>query len=145
MYITHLTRRDHRVDSASAGAAQLKIDRSQSFGSGDEQLLKVSSLPSADKQRGRLSDQLLDAVPKHVAETFVRKLGLPIPVIMVNESGASVYSASEAAREEFPTQETFVLSCGVDFFKVIVEKLQIVCCFHRLHTFDFVDNMWTIC
>ncbi len=38
-------------------------------------------------------------------ELFVRKLGLPkeILVVMVNESGASVYSASEVAREEFPT------------------------------------------
>ncbi|WP_316896849.1 Tex family protein [Pseudodesulfovibrio indicus] len=35
-------------------------------------------------------------------ETFVRELGLGIPVILVNESGASIYSASEAARREFP-------------------------------------------
>jgi uncharacterized protein len=35
-------------------------------------------------------------------ETLVRSLGLAIPVVMVNESGASVYSASEAARKEFP-------------------------------------------
>jgi uncharacterized protein len=37
-------------------------------------------------------------------EAFVRGLGLsePVPVVMVNESGASVYSASEVAREEFP-------------------------------------------
>ena len=37
-------------------------------------------------------------------ETFVRELGLPedIPVVTVNESGASVYSASPVAREEFP-------------------------------------------
>ncbi len=37
-------------------------------------------------------------------ETFVRGLGLPAGIIvsMVNESGASVYSASEAARNEFP-------------------------------------------
>jgi len=37
-------------------------------------------------------------------EAFVRGLSVPgnIPVIMVNESGASVYSASEAARKEFP-------------------------------------------
>ncbi len=36
-------------------------------------------------------------------ETFIRNLGLPgeISVVMVNESGASIYSASEAAREEF--------------------------------------------
>ncbi len=43
-------------------------------------------------------------------ESFVRKLKLPgkVSVIMVNESGASVYSASEAAREEFPDQDVTV-------------------------------------
>ena len=37
-------------------------------------------------------------------ESFVKGLHLPrnIPVVMVNESGASVYSASKVAREEFP-------------------------------------------
>jgi len=43
-------------------------------------------------------------------ETFIRKIKLPtsIPVVMVNESGASIYSASEIAREEFPTQDITV-------------------------------------
>jgi protein Tex len=43
-------------------------------------------------------------------ELFVKGLDLPatIPVIMVNESGASVYSASEAAREEFPDYDITV-------------------------------------
>lgn len=40
------------------------------------------------------------------AETFIRKvlkeIGKEIPVILVSESGASVYSASDVAREEFP-------------------------------------------
>jgi protein Tex len=39
-------------------------------------------------------------------ESFIRSVikenNLSIPVVMVSESGASVYSASEAAREEFP-------------------------------------------
>ncbi|SBW06160.1 transcriptional accessory protein [uncultured delta proteobacterium] len=35
-------------------------------------------------------------------ESLVRSLHLPIPVISVSESGASVYSASEVARREFP-------------------------------------------
>ncbi len=35
-------------------------------------------------------------------ETFVRALALDLPVVMVNESGASIYSASELARREFP-------------------------------------------
>ncbi len=36
-------------------------------------------------------------------EAFIRGIGLPkeIQVVLVNESGASIYSASEAAREEF--------------------------------------------
>jgi protein Tex len=43
-------------------------------------------------------------------DTFVRGLGLPgeVVILMVNESGASVYSASEAAREEFPDQDVTV-------------------------------------
>lgn len=43
-------------------------------------------------------------------EAFVNKIGVPksIPVIMVNESGASIYSASEVAREEFPNQDITV-------------------------------------
>lgn len=37
-------------------------------------------------------------------ETFVKDLDVPesVPVVMVNESGASIYSASEVARAEFP-------------------------------------------
>lgn len=43
-------------------------------------------------------------------ESFVRSLGLSgsISVIMVNESGASVYSASDVAREEFPDHDVTV-------------------------------------
>jgi len=43
-------------------------------------------------------------------ETFFRSAGLPsaILIVMVNESGASVYSASEAAREEFPDEDITV-------------------------------------
>ncbi len=43
-------------------------------------------------------------------EAFVRKLGFPasLPIIMVNESGASVYSASDVARREFPDQDVTV-------------------------------------
>ncbi|MCC9137862.1 Tex family protein [Pontibacter silvestris] len=43
-------------------------------------------------------------------ETFVRGLGLPasVQIVMVNESGASIYSASEVAREEFPDQDVTV-------------------------------------
>ncbi len=42
-------------------------------------------------------------------EEFVRGLNLSgITIVMVNESGASVYSASDAAREEFPNEDITV-------------------------------------
>jgi len=43
-------------------------------------------------------------------EAFVRSLGLGhnTPIVMVNEAGASVYSASAVAREEFPDQDVTV-------------------------------------
>lgn len=43
-------------------------------------------------------------------EAFVKSIGLPkeILIVMVNESGASVYSASDVAREEFPDHDITV-------------------------------------
>ncbi len=43
-------------------------------------------------------------------EHFVKNIGLPnkIVIVMVNESGASVYSASDVAREEFPDKDVTV-------------------------------------
>lgn len=43
-------------------------------------------------------------------EMFFNKIGLPkhISILMVNESGASIYSASEVAREEFPDHDITV-------------------------------------
>lgn len=43
-------------------------------------------------------------------EGFVKSIGIPkeILIIMVNESGASIYSASDVAREEFPDQDVTV-------------------------------------
>ncbi|MBF0202312.1 MAG: RNA-binding transcriptional accessory protein, partial [Desulfamplus sp.] len=43
-------------------------------------------------------------------EAFIRSIGLPhdIPVVMVDESGASIYSASQCARDEFPHHDITV-------------------------------------
>lgn len=42
-------------------------------------------------------------------EAFVKNLGLNgVTIVMVNESGASIYSASEVAREEFPDHDVTV-------------------------------------
>jgi len=42
-------------------------------------------------------------------ESFVRNLNLPgVTIVMVNESGASIYSASDVARDEFPDKDITV-------------------------------------
>ncbi|MDD4651405.1 MAG: Tex-like N-terminal domain-containing protein, partial [Methanothrix sp.] len=41
-------------------------------------------------------------------QAFLQSLRLQPPIIMVNESGASVYSTSEAARQEFPQEDATV-------------------------------------
>ena len=41
-------------------------------------------------------------------EAFLRELQLDAPVVMVDESGASIYSASESARDEFPDHDVTV-------------------------------------
>ena len=71
----------------------------------------------SDKARAEAGETLLRLAEKHGAEVvavgngtagreteaFIRSLpGWKLPVVMVSESGASVYSASEAARAEFP-------------------------------------------
>lgn len=63
-------------------------------------------------------------------ESFVRGMGLPsnIQVVVVNESGASVYSASEVARKEFPDHDVTVrgaLSIGRRLMDPLAELVKI--------------------
>lgn len=63
-------------------------------------------------------------------ESFIRNLKLPgkILVAMVNESGASVYSASETAREEFPDHDVTVrgsVSIGRRLMDPLAEMVKI--------------------
>lgn len=75
-------------------------------------------------QRREAEDKLYNLVQKYKIEAiavgngtagretvdFLRKIGLDkeVQVVMVNEAGASIYSASEAAREEFPDHDVTV-------------------------------------
>ncbi len=63
-------------------------------------------------------------------ESFVRSLGLPqaVPVVVVSESGASIYSASEVAREEFPDLDLTVrgaISIGRRLMDPLAELVKI--------------------
>ncbi|MBC7425122.1 MAG: RNA-binding transcriptional accessory protein, partial [Bacteroidia bacterium] len=49
-----------------------------------------------------------DGTAGRETEQFINSLNLNLPLFMVNEDGASVYSASEAAREEFPNEDVTV-------------------------------------
>ena len=49
-----------------------------------------------------------DGTAGRETEQFIKKLALNLPVFLVNEDGASIYSASETAREEFPDQDITV-------------------------------------
>ncbi|WP_455382391.1 Tex family protein [Salinispira pacifica] len=60
--------------------------------------------------------------------SFCRGLGLDLIITMVNESGASVYSASAAAREEFPDQDVTVrgaISIGRRLMDPLAELVKI--------------------
>lgn len=49
-----------------------------------------------------------DGTAGRETEQFIKKLNLALPIFLVNEDGASVYSASEVAREEFPDYDITV-------------------------------------
>lgn len=49
-----------------------------------------------------------DGTAGRETEQFIKKLNLKLPVYLVNEDGASIYSASEIARSEFPDQDITV-------------------------------------
>lgn len=49
-----------------------------------------------------------DGTAGRETEQFIKGLQLHLPIFLVNEDGASVYSASETAREEFPDHDVTV-------------------------------------
>lgn len=49
-----------------------------------------------------------DGTAGRETEQFIKSLNTGLPVFLVNEDGASIYSASEIAREEFPEQDITV-------------------------------------
>lgn len=63
---------------------------------------KIDALACGNGTASRESESFLKAID-------FKKAGLEkLPIIMVNESGASIYSASEVAREEFPDHDITV-------------------------------------
>ncbi|MEZ5017302.1 MAG: Tex family protein [Flavipsychrobacter sp.] len=57
------------------------------------QQYKIQAIAVGDGTAGRETEQ------------FIKQLSLGLPVFLVNEDGASIYSASETAREEFPNED----------------------------------------
>ena len=69
-----------------------------------EQLEAAEFLHSVTKKYQIEAIAIGNGTASRETEAFVAKCGLPssVTVVVVNESGASIYSASEIAREEFP-------------------------------------------
>jgi uncharacterized protein len=77
---------------------------------------KIEAFAIGDGTAGRETDQ------------FIKKLNLGLPVFLVNEDGASVYSASETARDEFPDQDITVrgsISIGRRLMDPLAELVKI--------------------
>ena len=70
----------------------------------------ASKITSLCEQYGIEAIAIGNGTASRETESFIRgvKPGKNIPVVMVNESGASVYSASKVAREEFSDQDVTV-------------------------------------
>jgi protein Tex len=69
-----------------------------------------------------------DGTAGRQTEQFIKKLNLGLPIFMVNEDGASVYSASQAAREEFPDEDITVrgsISIGRRLMDPLAELVKI--------------------
>ncbi len=69
-----------------------------------------------------------DGTAGRETEQFIKKLNLNLPLFLVNEDGASVYSASETAREEFPNQDVTVrgaISIGRRLMDPLAELVKI--------------------
>jgi uncharacterized protein len=69
-----------------------------------------------------------DGTAGRETEQFIKKLNLGLPVFLVNEDGASVYSASEAARDEFPDKDITVrgsISIGRRLMDPLAELVKI--------------------
>lgn len=60
------------------------------------------------QQYGSQAFAIGDGTAGRETEQFIKGLQLNIPVYLVNEDGASIYSASEIARSEFPNQDITV-------------------------------------
>ncbi len=76
----------------------------------------IEAIAIGDGTAGRETDQ------------FIKKLNLGLPVFLVNEDGASVYSASEVAREEFPDKDITVrgsISIGRRLMDPLAELVKI--------------------
>lgn len=100
----------HQSNKDADGAASMIIDLCEQF--------HIEAIAIGNGTAGRET------------ESFIQSLNLPkkILIVMVNESGASVYSASEAAREEFPDYDLTVrgsISIGRRLMDPLAELVKI--------------------
>ena len=77
------------------------------LGNAHPKIVPYQVFPTSD---GHIVIAIGNGTASRETESFLKSIGLPpeIPIVMVNESGASIYSASDVAREEFPDHDITV-------------------------------------
>jgi len=93
-----------------------------------EQLEAAEFLLSVTKKYQIEAIAIGNGTASRETEAFVKKCRIQAPVVVVNESGASIYSASEVAREEFPDLDLTVrgaISIGRRLMDPLAELVKI--------------------
>jgi len=90
----------HTSLKAKVDAAERLIDIIQKF---ETEVIAIGN-GTAGRETEEFVKKTIERVEELTGDSTLGK----IPVVMVNESGASIYSASDAAREEFPEQDLTV-------------------------------------
>ena len=102
----------------------------------------VLNLFASDNEKQRAAQTVQSLVEKHridaiaigngtagrETEAFIQSLALGKPIVMVSEQGASIYSASEVARQEFPDKDITVrgaISIGRRLMDPLAELVKI--------------------
>ena len=102
----------------------------------------VLNLFASDNEKQRAAQTMQSLVEKHridaiaigngtagrETEAFIQSLALGKPIVMVSEQGASIYSASEVARQEFPDKDITVrgaISIGRRLMDPLAELVKI--------------------
>ncbi len=96
------------VDSSGKYIASTVIHLNNEEGKAKAKTLIVEIVKTGDLTAIAVGNGTAGRETESFVRSILKEANIPIPVVMVSEAGASVYSASEIAREEFPDLDVTV-------------------------------------